>query len=371
MKAIKPKTKGRVLVAISGGVDSAVAAALLLKQGYEVAAVFLHFWKDPSAPATAENKCCSLTAMNDARAVCRKLGIPFHSFDFSAPFKKAVVDNFLEEYAAGRTPNPCIICNRRVKIGRLLEYARGLGYDFLATGHYVNIKSARGKFSLYRAKDKNKDQSYFLYTFNSEQLKQLLFPLGNYTKPQVRALAKKFGLPVAEKAESQEICFISGKHHNDFLKRNLKLKSGEIKLLDTGEVIGTHQGLPLYTIGQRRGIEIGGRGPYYAARMDYQTNDLFVARKFDDIIFYEKSLLAKDVIWTNDSAPLKSFKCQAVIRYRHPAVACRVTPPKKPGQGYLVEFDKPQRAVTPGQSVVFYKDSKVLGGGIINLPDKK
>jgi len=322
--------------------------------------------------------------------VAQKLGVELHTFNFSNPFKLAVVDNFLKEYAAGRTPNPCVLCNKKVKIGRLLEQARGLGFDYVATGHYLKIKkgplknksgrpAGRSGYKLFRAKDKNKDQSYFLYTFNQDQLKHLLFPLGNYTKPQVRALARKYKLPVAEKSESQEICFIPGKHHNDFLKKYLKMKLGDIKLTDEdNKVIGRHQGLPLYTIGQRRGIEIGGTGPYYAAKFDWRRNDLYVVKNFDDAILYGGELVAENVTWLSGQAPALPFKCEAVIRYRHPAVKCVLEKIEKGGNegkgktakgektlNYIVKFKEPQRAITPGQSVVFYKGAEVLGGGII------
>ena len=390
--AIK-KSKKRVLVAMSGGVDSSVAAKLLKDQGHDVTGVFLHFWKDAdlekavgqAEASVLENKCCSLQALLDAKAVAQKIGMELHTFNFSEPFKLAVVDNFLQEYSVGRTPNPCVLCNKKVKIGRLLEQARGLGFDYVATGHYLKLKKVGSKIKLYKAKDKNKDQSYFLYTFNQEQLKHLLFPLGNYIKPQVRTLAKKFKLPVAEKAESQEICFIPGKHHNDFLKKYLKMEPGAIKLLETAgsdvnnkkelaralaaaPVIGRHQGLPLYTIGQRRGIEIGGNGPYYVAKFDWKNNDLYVVKNFNEAILYGSELIAQNVSWLNGGAPKLPFKCEAVIRYRHPAVKCVLEKIAKKGQAlnYVVKFKEPQRAITPGQSIVFYKGQEVLGGGIID-----
>ncbi len=350
----------KVLVAMSGGVDSAVAAALLKKAGYQVSGMFLHFWKDDSQPGL-ENKCCSLKSLSDAKEVCRAVGIPLNTFDFRAPFKKIVVDNFLSEYQKGRTPNPCVVCNKNIKIGRLLKYARSLGFDYVATGHYVKLQKSGGKIKMFKAKDKNKDQSYFLYTFNQDELKHLMFPLADYTKPQVRALAKKFKLPVAEKAESQEICFVSSKHHNDFLKKYLKLKSGQIQLIG-GPVIGEHDGLPLFTIGQRRGINIGGNGPYYAADFDFKKNILYVAKTFDDAKMYGQKLMAKNVNWINGGDIKKVLKCQAVIRYRHQAVPVEIV---KKGSAYEVRFKTPQRAITPGQSVVFYKGQEVLGGGII------
>jgi len=346
---------------MSGGVDSSVAAQLLKNQGYDVSGVFLHFWKDETLGAGAENRCCSLESLLDAKAVANKIGIPFHTFNFSQAFKTAVVDNFLSEYSAGRTPNPCVVCNKQIKLGLLLKHARALGFDYVASGHYLNIKKVGREYRLFRAKDANKDQTYFLYTFTPDELKHLLFPLGNYTKPQVRKLAAKFKLTVAAKPESQDICFLSGSHNN-FLKKHLALTPGDIRILGTEEKIGEHQGLPLYTIGQRRGL-IGGTGPYYAAKFDYRNNILYVVKNWNENILYERGLVAKKVNWLSGRGPQKALKCGAVIRYGHPAVACTVAPKNK--TDYSVVFSKPQRAVTPGQSVVFYDKKRVLGGGII------
>lgn len=363
-KSVK-KYKGRVLVAMSGGVDSSVAAQLLKNQGYDVAGVFLHFWKDESAGNKAENRCCSLESLLDAREVAAKIGIPLYTFNFSEPFKKAVVDNFLSEYEAGRTPNPCVVCNRKIKIGLLLKHARVLGYDYVATGHYLSIKKVGRQYQLFKAKDVNKDQTYFLYTFGQDELKHLLFPLGGYIKPNVRKLAEKFNLKVAHKAESQDICFLSG-DHNNFLKKYLALKPGDIKLLETSEKIGEHLGLPLYTIGQRRGL-VGGTGPYYVAKFDYKKNILYVVKNWNENILYQPGLIAKKVNWLSDKLSKRVFKCEAVIRYGHKAVKCTVTPKDKKTKNldYIIMFDKPQRAVTPGQSIVFYNKKQVLGGGLI------
>jgi len=352
----------RVLVGMSGGVDSSVAAQLLVNEGYEVAGIFLNFWKDESAGDKSENRCCSLESLMDARKVAAKIGIPLYTLDFSQPFKKAVVDNFLAEYAAGRTPNPCVVCNKEIKIGRLIKYATSLGFNYVATGHYLKIKKIGKTYQLFKAKDKQKDQSYFLYTFNQAELKKLLFPLGNYTKPQVRKLASKFKLGVESKSESQDICFLSGAHNN-FLKKYLTLRSGEIRILDTEKKIGDHQGLPLYTIGQRRGIEIGGTGPYYVAKLDYKKNILYVAKTWNDEVLYQKNLIAQKVNWLDGKIPINNFKCQAVIRYGHKPVSCRVG--RQKNKTYLVEFVKKQRAITVGQSVVFYDKKRVLGGGLI------
>lgn len=386
--------KLKVAVAMSGGVDSSVAAKLLKDQGHDVVGIFLHFWHEQPplirggrGDLNYENKCCSAEALLDARRVADKIGIPLYTLNFAKIFKKQVADNFLNEYAKGKTPNPCVRCNKSVKLGHLIRRAKKLGFDYVASGHYARLRrefpispklrsgqaksqfpknaNKKNTYKLYKAQDKNKDQSYFLYTFNQNELAHLLFPLGSYTKPRVRGLAKKFKLPVAEKPESQEICFIPGKSHNEFLRRHLKLKPGEIKITPlikgAGGIIGAHQGLPLYTIGQRKGIEIGGTGPYYAAKMDYKKNILYVVNKWDDKLLYQDELMAKNVNWLG-GIPRLPLKCQAVIRYRHQPVKCVVTKNKN---NYIVKFKEAQRAITPGQSVVLYQNNEILGGGII------
>ena len=377
----KMLNKKRIAVAMSGGVDSSVAAKLLRDQGHEVVGIFLHFWKENQPPLLKggrgdfENKCCSAQALADARLVADKIGIPLYTLNFAGVFKKQVVDNFLDEYSKGQTPNPCVRCNKLVKLGYLIKQAKKLGFDYVASGHYARLRRefpiSKSQFpkkvnkkliyKLYKARDENKDQSYFLYTFDQKELAHLLFPLGNYTKTQVRGLAKKFKLPVAEKKESQEICFTPGKSHNEFLKRHLKLKPGAIKTM-SGKIIGRHQGLPLYTVGQRKHIAIGGTGPYYAAKMDYKKNILYVVNDGNDKILYKNKLIFKNVNWLTGVEPKLPFKCQAVIRYRHKPVKCAVI---KVGKNYQVKFAKAQRAITPGQSVVFYSGQEILGGGII------
>jgi len=377
----KNNPKLRVVCAMSGGVDSAVSAALLVRAGFEVIGIFMKFWVDglkagewkdrvlPNAeglgPSTdsclPQNRCCSEESEQRARQTALQLGIPFYVLDLRSEFKKLIVDKFIAETKKGLTPNPCVICNKKIKIGLLLKQARALGYDYVATGHYLRARKIGREYQLLKAKDKNKDQSYFLYTFTPDELKHLLFPLGHYTKPQVRKLASQFKLKVAGKPESQDICFLSG-DHNNFLKKYLKLKQGDIRILETNEKIGEHLGLPLYTIGQRRGL-VGGTGPYYVAKFDYHKNILYVVKNWNEAILYEKELVAEKVNWLSGKIPSQILKCGAVIRYGHPAFPCVVT--RKNKQEYLVKFTKPQRAITPGQSVVFYDKSRVLGGGII------
>jgi len=400
VKKIKKKTnqakKVKVLVAMSGGVDSSVAAKLLKNQGYEVVGIFLHFWKENLKRVknfNFENKCCSDKALSDARKVANKINIPLYVFDYSKIFKKQVVNNFLNEYKTGKTPNPCVRCNKLVKLGYLIKQAKKLGFDYVATGHYACLrqefsifnfqfsKNTNNKniYKLQKAKDETKDQSYFLYTLNQQELKHLLFPLGDYIKTEVRQLAKKFNLLVAEKKESQEICFIPEKNHNEFLKRNLKLKPGKIKTLDN-KIIGKHNGLPLYTIGQRKGVEISGKGPFYVAKTDYKTNALYVVNNKADSALYSKQLIANNINWLSGKMPKLPLHCSAVIRYHHPTIKCVVTLPltnikkenkikkiaRPKNNSLLVKFAKPQRAVTPGQSIVFYNNNEMLGGGVIN-----
>jgi tRNA-specific 2-thiouridylase len=373
--------KNKVAIAMSGGVDSSMAAKILKFQGYEVLGVFMRLG--------IERGCCDEAA---ARKVCQKLGIKFYPVDVRARFKKEVKDYFLSAYQAGITPNPCVKCNQLIKFGELLKKARALGCEYLATGHYIkirrsakscgrnfdakkNAKSCVPTYRIFRAKDLSKDQTYFLYNLTQEQLKHILFPIGDLIKKNIKADAKKNKLPHL-KTESQDVCFLAGEH-NEFLKENLKMKKGLIKTLK-GEILGEHQGLPLYTIGQRKGVEIGGTGPYYVVGRDFKTNTLYVTNDPADPALSGKSLIAEKVNWISGQAPKFPFHCQAVIRYRHPAVPCIVKkiPSKKRGgrnrpgcviiaDKFLVEFSAPQRAITPGQSIVFYKKNELLGGGII------
>jgi len=339
----------RVAVAMSGGVDSSSVARILRDKGCDCIGIFMRLG--------IERGCCDEAA---ARRVCNKLGIKFYPLDVRTRFKREVKDYFLKAYEKGVTPNPCVACNKFIKFGELLKKAESLGCDYLATGHYIKLKKVGKAFKLYRAKDSSKDQSYFLYNLTQKDLAKILFPLGDSIKENLKKKAAKDDLPYL-KDESQDNCFLAGEH-NDFLKKNMKLKKGLIKTLD-GEIVGQHQGLPLYTIGQRKGVEIGGKGPYYVVRGDKKDNVLYVTNKADDENLYEGSLEAEKVNWLSGQAPKFPFKCSAVIRYRHRPVDCVIKSAK--GGGVSVSFSENQRAVTPGQSVVFYKGDELLGGGII------
>ena len=337
---------------MSGGVDSSVAAALLKRAGFNVAGVFMKFWLGPSTGLVERwNRCCSSDAEQRAREVARVLKMPFYVFNFSKEFKKKIVDCFLKEYRAGRTPNPCVSCNKEIKFGLLLEKALALEAAYIATGHYVRIKGDK----LLKGKDKNKDQSYFLWQLNQKQLKHVLFPVGGYTKKEVRILAKKFKLPTFETPESQEICFVQNTT-NEFLARYLKQKPGSIVEID-GRVLGKHQGLAFYTIGQRKGIGFSG-GPFWVLRKDLKKNLLIVTKKEKDL--YGKELRFENANWLSGKTPKLPIKVKAKVRYRSKLASAIVFKDK-------VVFKQPQRAITPGQSVVFYQGEELLGGGVISL----
>lgn len=373
---------------MSSGVDSSVAAALLKKQGYDVVGVFMHFWKEPAQNALIENKCCSLESYEDARKVCQILDIPLYTANAEKEFKKEVVDYFLSEYKNGRTPNPCVACNEHIKFNVLFKKMLEMKGDYIASGHYARLRREipnslprrqAGKsqtiYHLFQGADEEKDQSYFLYNFNQKQLAKILFPVGGYKKAQIRALAKKMKLPVFNKDDSQGLCFTPEKYPENFLRRNLKLKKG--KTLDTsGKVIGWHEGLPLYTIGQRRGINIGGDGPYYVVDKDIKKDILIVTNNEKDPTLFRRAMEVRKVNWIADE-PKLPFKTEVRIRYRHPAVSAIIEsrntkrtrlPARQVTHNtvYKIEFDEPQRAISPGQSAVFYtKKGEMLGGGTI------
>ena len=296
------------------------------------------------------------------------LDIPFYVFNFEKEFKKKVVDYFLREYKSGRTPNPCVVCNKEIKFGLLLERALKMDADYVATGHYVRKSKAKSQkskivYKLLRGEDKQKDQSYFLWQLSQKQLRHILFPIGSYTKAQVRELAKEFKLPVFNTPESQEICFVPGEL-NDFLKQYLKTKPGRIlNIKDKGIDMGEHQGLPFYTIGQRKGMELSG-GPFYVVEKDFQKNNLIVANFFNNKALYKKGLIAKNVNWILGKKPEFPLKVKAQLRYGHKPVSATVVNGLKKNFVEVI-FTKAQRAITPGQSVVFYCRNELLAGGII------
>ena len=372
------KNAQKVVVAMSGGVDSSVAAALLKRAGFNVVGVFMKFWAPPGKDGLIgfSNQCCSPDAEIRARRVAKILKIPFYVFNFEKEFKKRIVDYFLNGYKKGITPNPCVVCNKEIKFGLFLEKALAFDADYVATGHYARLKDCyiRKKFvfrSLLKAKDKEKDQSYFLWTLNQKQLKKILFPIGDYTRAEVEKMAQKFKLPVLKARKSVEICFIQTTIE-DFLSRYFKPKAGQIANRK-GEVLGEHQGLWYYTIGQRRGIKLPG-GPYYVLDKDLKKNTLIVTKnekdlppdqKFGSGGLYKKELRAKNINWISGKIPKLPIIVKAKIRYRHKAATAVITKTSR-SKVYSLKFKVSQRAITPGQSVVFYKGQELLGGGIIN-----
>jgi tRNA-uridine 2-sulfurtransferase len=371
MKTAK-STKKRVIVGMSAGVDSSVAAAILKEQGYEVIGVFLHFWKEPGQDALRENKCCSLESQEDARKVAQLLAIPLYTVNAAKEFKKEVVDYFLEEIKAGRTPNPCVVCNERIKFNFLFKKMLEMDADFVATGHYAEIKNRAGKYHLYTSTDEEKDQTYFLYSLKQAQLARILFPVGGYKKPAIRKKAEKLKLPVFDKEDSQGLCFTPEKTPTKFIRRNLTLSPGEI-VTTAGEKIGRHDGLELYTIGQRKGINLGGNGPYFVVGRDFKNNQLIVTNSEDDSSIYKQATLVEIKNWIGQE-PILPLEVNVKIRYRHPLVRgilkqdtrYKTQDTKKSKRFVTVEFLEKQKAVTPGQSAVFYgDDNEVLGGGII------
>ncbi|MBI5555408.1 MAG: tRNA 2-thiouridine(34) synthase MnmA [Elusimicrobia bacterium] len=352
----------RVAVAMSGGVDSSVAAALLQKQGYEVIGLTMQLWPRESI-TESETSCCGSGAIEDARRVANKLGIPHYVINCRALFEKKVVVNFSSQYLAGKTPNPCIRCNDLIKFDYLLKKARSLEARYLATGHYAQIKYDRKtkRYHLSKAKDAKKDQSYFLYTMTQQQLAQILLPLGIYTKARVRILARDWELATADRPESQEICFIPDNDYRRFLKERIRSDIKKGPVTDTsGKKLGIHQGLPFYTIGQRKGLGLAAVYPLYVKAIDQKRNVLVIAPKPD---IYEQNLLADKVNFIAIKELSKPIKAKAKIRSAHKAAACTISPV---GQNRVrVEFATGQWAITPGQAVVFYKGNKVLGGGTI------
>jgi tRNA-specific 2-thiouridylase len=347
------KKKKIAFVAMSGGVDSSVAAALLQKRGFDVVGVFMKNWTGPT--------CTAADDFESAAAAAAALGIPLYSWNFEAEYKEKVFDYTLREYRAGRTPNPDVMCNRAIKFGVFFERALGAGADFVATGHYVRKQANRNsklenRYALLAGAEKNKDQSYFLWTLTQAHLARTLFPIGEYTKPEVRRLAREFGLPNADRPDSQGLCFVGKVDWRDFLSVYVPPRHGAI-LDGRGRVIGEHRGIEFYTVGQRHGIGIGGGAPYYVAAKDAAANTLTVVSA-DDALLYKDSLTVSDSNWIAGEEPEFPLRCEARIRYRQPLQRCTV-------EDGRVMFDRPQRAVAPGQSIVFYRGDEVLGGGVI------
>jgi tRNA-specific 2-thiouridylase len=353
----------KVITGMSGGVDSSVSAALLKQQGHDVEGMFMKNWEEDDT----SDVCTADEDVRDAQAVCDRLGIPLHRRNFAAEYWDNVFEDFLAEYKLGRTPNPDILCNREIKFKTFLDHADDLGAELMATGHYVRKGERDGRFQLLKGLDQNKDQSYFLYTINQYQLSRSLFPVGELEKTEVRAMAESLGLNVFDKKDSTGICFIGEKRFQDFLSTYLKPNPGDIVSPD-GQVIGQHNGLMYYTIGQRQGLGIGGvrdalPEPWFVLAKHHAHNQLIAGQSPHEHLMLDHQLLATSPSWVAGEPPSRDFTCQAKIRYRQADQNCQVTINQ---DGTLsVRFDEAQRAITPGQSVVFYDQDECLGGAII------
>jgi tRNA-specific 2-thiouridylase len=351
----------KVVVAMSGGVDSSVAAALLKQQGYEVVGMMLRLWSEPGKEDS--NRCCTPDAMGLARRVAAGLEIPFYVIDAKQIFKETVVQYFLDGYARGETPNPCLICNRQIRWKYLLDHALALGADFMATGHYVRLSSDdKGAKQLLRAVDRSKDQSYVLHVLNQEKLQRALFPIGDYPKPEIRRIAESFGLPTASRHDSQDLCFLAGDDYRNFLRRNAAglFNPGEI-VSTRGEVLGKHTGLVNYTIGQRKGLGLPSLVPLYVVNKDVAANTLVVGEQEE---LGSSELIASDVNWISPESSREAFRAEVKIRYTAREAPAMVTP-LEDGSRVRVHFDMPQRDITAGQAAVFYQGEVMIGGGII------
>lgn len=353
-------SKPRVVVAMSGGVDSSVAAALLVREGYEVIGMMLRLWSEDGR--AAENRCCTPESMALARRVAARLNIPFYVVDAQEKFYRTVVHSFIEGYRQGITPNPCLVCNRQIRWSFLLNHALALGASKMATGHYVRLlRSQDDTYALARAKDLSKDQSYVLHVLGQAQLQHALFPLGDYTKTEVRHLAAEFDLPVAERAESQDLCFLGGEDYRSFLLRHAPETNAPGPIFSRqGEHLGQHRGLAFYTIGQRKGLALNTSQPYYVLSKDYARNALIVGPAED---LGAQELTAAHANWVSGSPPSQPFRAQVKIRYRASPEWGLVTP--LGAEAFHVRFDRPLRDITPGQAAVIYQDDICLGGGII------
>ena len=357
-------SKIRVVVGLSGGVDSSVAALLLLEQGYDVHGVFMKNWEDTFEPGY----CAAGEDLEDAQDVCETLNIPLHKVNFSPEYWDRVFRHFLDEHRRGRTPNPDVLCNKEIKFKAFLHHAQRLGADYIATGHYARSLRRQDHQHLLKGLDTGKDQSYFLYTLNQAQLAKSLFPVGALQKTQVRQLASQAGLVTHDKRDSTGICFIGERRFREFLQRYLPTQAGEMHTPD-GEYVGEHIGLSFYTLGQRQGLGIGGRHgqsgePWYVIAKDLKHNVLVVAQGGDHPLLYQQSLYASQLHWISGIPPQIPFTCRAKTRYRQTDQTCILA--SLDGDRCRVDFEQPQRALTPGQSVVFYNADHCLGGGIID-----
>lgn len=361
--------KIKVIVGMSGGVDSSVSAFILQQQGYRVEGLFMKNWEEDDDT----DYCTAAADLADAQAVCDKLGIHLHKINFAAEYWDNVFEHFLNEYKAGRTPNPDILCNKEIKFKAFLEYAaEDLGANYIATGHYVRRAGPDDDARLLRGLDNNKDQSYFLHALTKKQVGQSFFPVGEVEKPVVRAIAEELGLITAKKKDSTGICFIGERKFKDFLARFLPAQPGEIKTTE-GEVIGRHQGLMYHTLGQRKGLGIGGikgkdENAWYVVEKDLKNNVLVVAQGHDNSALQSSGLIAKQLTWVSEQPLRETLRCTVKTRYRQTDIPCVVVPVDE--DTAEVRFDEPQIAVTPGQSAVFYQGEECLGGGVIETPIK-
>lgn len=346
----------RVVAALSGGVDSSVAAALLVEEGFEVIGVMMRLWPQD------ENRCCSLTALGDAERVASHLGIRFHLLDLHDEFKALVVDRFVAEYGMGRTPNPCLLCNGQIRFRRLLGTAKRLGARYVATGHYAQVIATGNQYHLHKGADPDKDQSYVLYMLDQSSLSRVLFPVGRYTKEAIRGMAQRFALDVADKADSMDLCFVPDDGYRRFLRSRIPQAIRPGPILDQdGREIGRHEGLPLYTVGQRKGLGISSSEALYVIKLDAERNALVVGPGRE---LGRRKLQAAQVSYVGGDPPDGPTRVQAKIRYR--AVPADAWWSPMPGRQASVTFDNPLRDITPGQAVVAYTGDVVLGGGIIS-----
>ena len=356
-------SKEKVIVAMSGGVDSSVAALLLHRQGFDVVGVTMRLWSVEREDVPAANKrCCSVEDVDDARRVCHALGVPHYFLNFEREFQRHVIDYFVAEYDRGRTPHPCLACNDKIKFDFLLRRATFLDADFIATGHYGRVRTdADGRYEIHKGIDASKDQSYVLFTLGQSELSRLLLPVGEYRKKDIRALAHEAGLPVADKPDSQEICFIPDDNYRKFVSDRVRPRPGNLVDLG-GEVLGTHPGIQFFTIGQRRGLGLSGSTvqPLYVTRIDSETNDVVLGRHED---LFSSRLWASRVSYVSGTIPDEPTSVTAKIRYKAEGADATIVPLSD--DTAEVWFDEPQRAVTPGQAVVFYSGDKILGGGYI------